>query len=331
VVMIKEETSLRNQLTIYSIFIIVAGFIILLAVFSAFFILVRSLTKPLNQLTATIETVSLDNMNLEIPHEGQDELKILNESFNAMFAKLKDSINLVYESRIREINANLLALQAQMNPHFLYNTLGVISASSEKFGNFETASMCNKLSEMMRYIVSPVDSVVTLKEETVHTLNYLNLMESHYQDYRNNSGSFLKYKISIPEEMNSIYIPKMILQPIVENCINHGFDNALPPWHITINGYYTTDNDWHLSVEDDGAGFDKTILNQINTDISEYRMNIKDGNLKQNLNIGGMGIINTFARLAINFKDDAFFNIENSQDKGCVVSFGRRNLLGERG
>ena len=325
VVMVKKESTLQKQLAIYSLFIIIAGLIILLAVSLAFFVLVRSLTKPLYQLTATIEDVSLDNMNLEIPHEGQDELKMLNESFNAMFIKLKDSINLVYESKIREINANLLALQAQINPHFLYNTLGVISASSEKFGNSETASMCNKLSAMMRYIVSPTDSMVTIREEVNHTLNYLNLMENHYQDYKNNSGSFLKYAVNIPEEMSGIRLPKMILQPIVENCINHGFENKLPPWHIEITGYYKSVDHWHISVVDNGTGFDEIVLDQINADMAVYRTNIKDGNLKQNLHIGGMGIINTFARLAINFKEDTVFEIGNSQEKGCIVKFGRRN------
>lgn len=322
-VLVTKETSLRNQLLTYSIFIVLAGFIILVSVFFAFFSLVRSLTKPLIQLTSTIENVSLDNMNLEIPHQGHDEVKMLNESFNVMFSKLKDSINLVYESKIREANANLLALQAQINPHFLYNTLGVISASSEKFGDLETASLCNKLSQMMRYIVSPASSMVTLKDELMHTSNYLNLMKSHYQDYRDAFQSLLNYEIALPEEMNSILLPKMTLQPIVENCINHGFENTLPPWDIKITGCIKADDEWYITVEDNGSGFDPDSLERINSQISEYYTNLKEGNFKQNLHIGGMGILNTFGRLAINFKDSTIFRIKNTSTSGCIVTFGR--------
>lgn len=325
-ILVTKDTLLQKQLYTYSYFVIIAGFIILLAVFFAFFVLVRGLTKPLKQLTSTIENVSLDNMNLEIPHGGYDEIKMLNESFNAMFTKLKDSINLVYEAKIRETNANLLALQAQINPHFLYNTLGVISASSEKFGNSNTASMCNKLSDMLRYTVSPVDSMVTLKDEINHTLNYLDLMCSHYQDYRNNSESLLKYEIDIPEEMNFITLPRMTLQPLVENCINHGFENTLPPWYIIIRGEVSRDNIWHISIEDNGSGFEPGILGHINSQINDYYTNLKDGNFKQNLHAGGMGILNTYARLAINFKEFTVFNIENKQPYGCMITIGGKML-----
>jgi two-component system, sensor histidine kinase YesM len=321
-VLVTKETALQKQMFTYIFFIIIAGIIILISVFFAFFILIGSLTKPLKRLTSTIENVSLDNMNLEIPHGSQDELKMLNESFNAMFSKLKDSINLVYESKIRETNANLLALQAQINPHFLYNTLGIISASSEKHGNLETASMCNKLSDMMRYIVSPVNDRVTLKEEISHTLHYLNLMEHHYRDYRNNYESMLKFKIEIPEEMNMIILPKMTLQPIVENCINHGFEKTLPPWYINITGQILNNGNWFISIEDSGSGFDAETLDKINTQINEYSMNLREGNFKQNLRIGGMGILNTYARLAINFKEDVIFRIENKHPNGSILTFG---------
>lgn len=329
VVLISKQTMLQKALDTYRVFIILTGIIILITVFAAFFILIRGLTKPLKQLTATLESVSLDNMDLKIPHEGHDELKLLNESFNSMFSKLKDSINEVYESKIRETNSNLLALQAQMNPHFLYNTLNIISVSSEKFGNMETASMCNKLSNMMRYIVSPVNSTVTLKDEMAHTLNYLDLMKNHYKDYRNNSDSHLQFEIDIPEKMNSITLPKMTLQPIVENCINHGFENTLPPWYIIIKGQILDNEEWFIRIEDSGSGFDANTLNQINAKINEYYINLKEGNFRQNLQIGGMGILNTYARLSINFKENTLFKIENKQAGGSIITLGRINLSRE--
>lgn len=339
VVTVNRLTFLQKQMTTYTIFVVATAIIILIFVFMAFFFLVRSLTKPLKQLITTVESVSLDNLSLSVSHEGSDELKLLDESFNSMFAKLKDSIKQIYESKIRETNAHLLALQAQMNPHFLYNTLGVISASSERFGNTDTALMCDKLSEMTRYIVSPGNSMVSLKDELTHTLNYLSLLENHYKVYESdggshkeiNTGCHMKYEIDIPREMLSLTVPKMTLQPIVENCINHGFKNILPPWSIKIKGIMKDSRDWQISVEDNGSGFDKGILEQLNKDMQEYYFNLKEGSIRENLNIGGMGLINTFARLTIFYKDEAVFSISNNPEGGCTVTIGRMNKSTEGG
>lgn len=328
IVLVSKQTIFQKLLTTYRFFIVFACMILLVVIFLTFYLLIKGLTKPLKQLTSTIKKVSLDNLSLEIPVEGYDEIKILNNSFNAMFSNLKDSINQIYESKIRETNTALLALQAQINPHFLYNTLSVISASSEKYGNLETASICNKLSEIMRYIVSPGDSMVTLQEELTHTKNYLSLMRSHYQDYHDASKSFLNYEIDIPIALDSIRLPKMTLQPIVENCINHGFRNTFPPWHIKIYGKFSAEDEWCVIVEDDGSGIEANTLQKINTQIDEYYNNLRKGNFKQNLKIGGMGILNTFARLAIIYKDSTIFTMENHPIKGCIVTLGRKNISG---
>jgi two-component system sensor histidine kinase YesM len=122
--------------------------------------------------------------------------------------------------------------------------------------------------------------------------------------------------------MNQITLPKMILQPIVENCINHGFENTLPPWHILIKGQMTDNCEWFISVEDNGSGFAPEILDLINSQISEYNINLKEGNFRQNLQIGGMGIMNSYARLAICFKDAAIFKIGNINLNGSRVILG---------
>lgn len=180
------------------------------------------MTKPLKQLITTVEGVNLENLQLHVPHSENDEFKILNESFYTMFSNLKDSINKVYESKLKETHAHFLALQAQMNPHFLYNTLNAISAAGEQYGSKATTLMCNQLADMLRYTTSPANSVVPLKDEIGHAINYLELMKVPYE------GS-LTYDIKISEELYNLHLPKLTIQPLVENCINHGFENILPP------------------------------------------------------------------------------------------------------
>ena len=102
-----------------------------------------------------INALSLDqDAPLNLSSDFLDEFELINSSFNQMLVKLKDSIKEVYEAQIRESNANLAALQAQINPHFLYNALNSISAASEIYGSEVTSRMCQQFSSMMRYITS---------------------------------------------------------------------------------------------------------------------------------------------------------------------------------
>lgn len=324
VILVSKENVLVRQMSFYRNLTAIFALSIVAAILLTFFILTQRMTKPLKRLISTVEGVNLENMNLRVPHEGNDEFKILNESFENMFSKLKDSINRVYEAGIKEANAHFLALQAQMNPHFLYNTLNAISAAGEHYGSRATTSMCSQLADMLRYTTSSANSVVSLKDEVSHAVNYLELMKVPYE-------GCLSYDLQIEEEMLDIRIPKLTLQPLVENCINHGLESILPPWHILISGHRTEDR-WEISVEDNGSGFEGAVLEKIHHQLSEYKTNLEEGNFKENLAIGGMGLLNIYARLAIHFGDSAVFSIENIQSRGCRVTFGGHlESKGDRG
>jgi two-component system sensor histidine kinase YesM len=314
VALISKETVLEKQFGFYRNLTLLFAVTILSAILVTFFILTSRMTKPLKKLIATVEDVNLENLNLPVPHEENDEFRMLNESFENMFKTLKDSINKVYESRIKESNAHFLALQAQMNPHFLFNTLNAISAAGEHYGSSATTRMCNQLADMLRYTTSSASSVVPLKDEITHAVNYLELMKVPYE------GS-LDYELQIPEEFYGISVPKLTLQPLAENCITHGLESILPPWRIRIAGR-TENGRWYLSVEDNGSGIDEAALRKIRSHVQEYRSNLEEGNFQENLAIGGMGLLNIYARLAIHFGTDAVFEIENLQPAGCRVTFG---------
>lgn len=316
-----KETVLAGQVRFYRNITIVFGVSILLIMLLAFFLLTRSMTKPLKQLITTVERVNLENLNLPVPEGEIDEFKMLDESFQTMFSNLKDSINKLYESKIKEADAHFLALQAQMNPHFLYNSLNAISAAGEQYGSETTTAMCNQLADMLRYTTTPSNKFVSLKEEINHAVNYLELMKVPYE------GS-LNYEVYIPDRLYMVDIPKLTLQPLVENSINHGLEKVLPPWNITICGKIT-DSFWEISIEDNGTGFDEAILDKIQKQSLDYKSNLTDGNFKANLAIGGMGILNIYARMAIQFGGKTIFRIENLSPKGCKVTFGRMLEKGE--
>ncbi|QUH30836.1 sensor histidine kinase [Vallitalea guaymasensis] len=325
-VLISYPSTLIESQKIFRIFFFSFSLLILILVIIAFSLLIRRLTRPLYNLMTHVKEVSIDNMYLNLPNEGNNEIDLLNESFNIMFDNIKDSINQIYESKIREVNANLLALQAQMNPHFLYNTLSVISASSERNGISETTIICNKLSNMLRYVSNSKSTFVSLSEEIKHTIDYLDLMKTHYKDYNNPDNIYLDYDINLPDEMLLLKIPKMTLQPLVENSINHGFKDTMPPWHISITGKYISPNNWSLTIIDNGSGFEDKTLDKLYRKINDYKENLRKGHFQQNAEIGGMGIMNTYTRLAIHYKSTFTFELKNNVPNGAYIKLEIKHI-----
>lgn len=305
--------SKRMFLILFTIF----AAILLTVIVLAFYIAIRALTKPLYALMHDVRQVSIDNMSIDFRVHDVNELSMLTTSFNAMFAQLRDSINKIYESKMRETNARLLALQAQINPHFIYNTMSVISASAEYHGVSEVTIICDKLSQMLRYTSGSSKSMVPLEDELNHTINYLELIKMHYTDYDNPNKLYLTYDILLPDNMKQLPVPKMILQPLVENSVNHGFENSLPPWQVTIQCQFISNKDWSIILTDNGCGFSEASLKELKDKLNTYSINLSEGNLSQNSEIGGMGIMNTFSRLKIQYGTDFHMSLSNTESGGA--------------
>ncbi|CAH1193009.1 hypothetical protein PAECIP111891_00474 [Paenibacillus allorhizoplanae] len=319
-VVIDDETLLQQNISDYKMIILLSSALILLTVLLVYYFIIQKLTRPLRQLIRKVRHVSLDNLALQVTSAEHNEFKLLNQSFGDMFDKLRVSINSEYESRIRETEAHSSALQAQINPHFLYNTLSVIAVHCEDNGAEVATDMCHRLSQMMRYSASTMTKNVLLADEIKHSIDYLELMKLHYDNS-------LLYEINIPEQMNSIQIPKLSLQPFVENCINHGFEQVLPPWKISISGTMVAHDTWELTIEDNGSGFEPDKLIEINQLMTTYRGNFLHGKLLTNLKIGGLGVLNTYARLMVQYGKPFYLNIDNLEDRGCRIRIGIKGQL----
>ncbi|PKM51696.1 MAG: hypothetical protein CVV02_05360 [Firmicutes bacterium HGW-Firmicutes-7] len=325
-VLINYPSALIQSQRFFRIFFFTFSILILILVICAFSLLINRLTRPLNNLMAHIKEVRLDQMHLNLPYDGNDDIQLLNDSFNIMFNNIKDSINELYEGKLREVNAHLLALQAQINPHFIFNTLNVISASAEKNDNPETAIICNQLSHMLRYVSNSNLTFVSISDEIEHVINYLDLMKTHYTDFNQPDLVHLTYHIQIPTELSSIKVPKMILQPLIENSINHGFKDTMPPWHVSITGCYISENNWAITIMDNGSGFNNEIIEVLHYKINNYQENLKKGHFRQNTEIGGMGIMTTYMRLKIHYKSAFSFEFKNNDSKGAYIKLQIKDL-----
>lgn len=287
-----EKFSAQLLLLFIIIYIVLMGFIMLLT-----YLVGRHVTKPLSELTKYVRTINNPNTKVQFVNENAiDEVTELEDSFEKMLSRMKKSIK-------QEKKAYSLALQAQMNPHFLYNTLAVIGSVGAENNCDTVTNMCKELSDMLRYVTEYQTVTVPLKRELEHTTNYLSLMKSRYEDY-------FEYTIDIDENLLEMPVPKLFIQPLVENSFKHGFRDKEPPWKISlcIKG---SASDWKLVMRDNGSGISDdrivTLKNNISNSLSEM--------LSENTT--GIGLVNTIVRLKMTHNENLEYEIYN--DNGMVV------------
>ena len=291
---------------------ILATLVILLITLILSYFVSRGLTTPIKKIYKNIKNLSLsslpENASLQI-NSGINELEELNYSFSEMCKKLKISLEEVVASRSQEIKANMLALQSQMSPHFLYNTLTNISIMAEDKGNTEIVKTCKDLSYMLRYISSVSTVPVSIRQELEQTQKFIDLMKIRFEDN-------LVFNMNIPEELLDICVPKLIIQPLVENCTKYGI-SIYPPLEINIEGI-CTGNSWKIKIRDNGTGFNDSLLLELNNKLSSIDLKSSSTDLQ----LDGMGLINICVRLRILYSNEAVFTLSNHPDGGAVVTIG---------
>ena len=198
----------------------------------------------------TIEQIEGGNIHVRFTNLYDDELGKLGEQFNHMMDEIERYIYREYQSRIILNDARYYALQAQINPHFLFNTLNTMAGIAQAEHCDKARRMCVALSDIFRYnIAGNMDrKFVTLKEEIAHVKNYLYIVEMRTMD-----KIFFDDRAS--EEMGNIRVPKLSVQPLVENCVGHGLKNVRGRKYIGIEAR-TVEGSVFISVSDNGTGAD---------------------------------------------------------------------------
>lgn len=280
----------------------------------SFYFLIKHITYPLRQLTAQVKKVSLSNMNLHISAQSNDDLNLLCEAFSTTLSELQTSIKRTYEANLREKEARFTALQAQINPHFIYNTLHAIGAVCEKHDDFVPSEMCSSLADMMRYTIQNDQEIVSISVDLEYAKQYLKLMSIPYE-------GMVLYEIDIPQVMHKIPIPKLTLQPLIENSFKHGFKKKLPPWEIKISGIFDEHN-WRIKITDNGIGFTPEAYNQLMKQITEYTQSNTNDALGMDTTSKGLGLLNIYSRLFIYQGKNAVFTIETDASHTTITIGG---------
>ncbi len=261
----------------------------------------RSVTKPLVKLENQVNEISVTNPGkIDTSEVEIDEIFQVTNAFNNLLELHAFSVN-------QEKKSFLFAMQAQMNPHFLYNVLSIITAAAIENNSKAVVNISKNLAEILRYSSSFENNLATLEVEIQQTKAYLELMKARYEE-------MFSYSIYMDENLKSIEIPKLIIQPLCENCFKHAFSSIEPPYRIDIKVINEEDS-WIIEVNDNGIGFSEEARNSAMDKANKASYS----DLSQ-MQIGGLGIRSSILRLKLYHHKNVHCNIENLQSCGSKIT-----------
>lgn len=277
------------------------------------FLVTRQLTLPIRNLRTSLGNITLDNVIITNNYEGNNEIELLQESFQQVLTALQKSAQQVTISQTAEYQAKIDALQAQINPHFLYNSLMSISAAGQERDALKVQNMCSQLSDLFRY-ASSGGGDASLNEEIDNVENYLAFMKFRYLDD-------LDFVFERCRTIEKVRVPKLILQPIIENCFQHGFYTVEPPFFVKIS-CFSEGKRWYLEIMDNGGGFTKERLEEIESLRKRIDEILVQRNHGERVDTYNMAILNVYARMKIRYGDKVTFSLKNREERGAVVLIG---------
>lgn len=288
----------QNQKNLTKNLILIAVIMIITAVIATTYVS-KSLTKPLENLMDTITRIRGGETELRVQRKNQDEIGALGQRFNEMLDEMDKLLRREYETKLLLNRAEYKALQAQINPHFLYNTLDTMSSIAEIQNCRQVSSLSQSLSNIFRYSLDMKNPLSTVAKEIVHLKNYIYVMNVRMMDN-------VEYLFDIDEEVLQDTLPRITIQPLVENALNHGLKNKRGPKKILVKAK-THEKCLRIMVCDNGVG------------ISQERMeSILNGEEPE----GGtsIGLKNIYSRIKMLYGESAGMKIESKVEEGTMIS-----------
>ncbi|WP_193774434.1 sensor histidine kinase [Vallitalea guaymasensis] len=263
--------------------------------------------SPFNLLVSKMKDIEKGELNTSIDIIRKNEIGYLYNSFNSMAKRLKYLVECVYEEEIARKNAEIAALQSQINPHFLYNTLETINWKAQLSGEQDIAEMVQALSKLMDANMNRNGKKFsTIEQEIQYMDSYLFLIQKRF-------GKKIEYDKIIDQNILKEKLPKLIIQPIVENAIKHGIE-PVGRGKILI-GISEKDEKLIIEVEDNGAGIEVPKLKSINVELSDNKYIAEEQD-----NSKSIGLKNVYRRLLLIYGKEAEISILSTYTKGTKVT-----------
>lgn len=262
----------------------------------------RNITNPIESLNQKMQSVQSGSLN-HFKHESyenyaKDELGEMHRNFQSMMNQIQALIRENYQKQIAIKDAELKTLQAQINPHFLYNTLDSINWAAKISGQKKISEMAEALGYLLRTSINIKESLITIEDELAIVKRYITIQAYRFEER-------LNFEMNIDEKIKHCKVPKFVLQPLIENSIQHGLQQMIDVCNIRVDGYIK-DEKIVLSVEDNGPGMDEQIVKKLENASYEAKGM-------------GFGLKNIKERIELLFGDHYGMKIESEKDKGTKV------------
>jgi len=308
--LLQDVINLRKKV----IFIIIIS-LILISIPAVFTF--NNILLPIKKFLSFISGIregELNNLKKRIQMEGYSEMSILANKFNQMLDEIEgltyrliETNSMLYRTELEKKQAELNFLVSQINPHFLYNTLESIKALAAMRGAKEILDMTKALGRILRYGINASDEV-TLKEELGIVKDYLHIQQVRFKER-------MEFHFDISEETLECIVPKMILQPVIENAIFHGLEPSMNKGKLFISGKIENENTLVICVKDNGVGISRQQLSEIQDRLVNFD---KDPSLKVK---AGIGVTNVNNRIKLKWGKDYGLSIMSEKEIGTEAIF----------
>lgn len=264
------------------------------------------ISTPVRHLQRLMKKVGRGDFQQMVTFTSKDEIGELSRGFNQMVRKIEELLVQVYQEQNQKRRAEMAALQSQINPHFLYNTLESINSLARKHKEPIISKMIVHLGRLMRLSISTFDEVIPIHQELDYVGHYIELHK-----YRHPRS--LTYSIEMDEEIRRLYTVKWILQPIVENAILHGLESRVAEGHIAIRGWLDAE-DVYLQVSDNGTGMEASALQELRDRVEHQAEQLTKYGKK-------VGLCNVQSRLRYHFGASYGIQLASEAGHGMTVTF----------
>ncbi|WNR45927.1 sensor histidine kinase [Paenibacillus roseipurpureus] len=303
----KNASQTRNKAYLMALFSSLLAILVLI-----FFI--KRFLNPLLDIVKLTKEINRGNLSITFPEHRNDEIGYLSSSFNKMILRIKDMfeqntrlVGEVYEANFLQKEAQITALFNQIRPHFIFNTLNMISLLMQSGKQEKAVDHINKLSSLLRSMAT-WDTEITVGQEMNLLHAYLSIQKSRFEGR-------LMYSISIDESLFEYQIPSFLLQPAVENAVIHGCERKRGMTNITIRSK-VEDDLLYFYIEDDGKGMDATILEKLRVKVEQ--LNVQDVDSRKSGT--GIGLINVNKRIKMKYGVVYGLSIDSIPDRGTCVT-----------
>lgn len=265
--------------------------------------IVRRIGSSVALITDGIDQVKEGNLNVSVALESRDELGQIASNFNDMTGKVRNLVAEVSHAKDQQKNAEIRALEAQINPHFLYNTLDSINWMAIEKEEYEISRMLRNLGVILRYSVNQSNQMASVSEVADWLEKYVSLQQMRFNQ------SF-RFSLNVTEEARKVMIYKLLLQPFVENAIIHGFKGTEKGGVLRVDLFLSeTGERLNIIIEDNGKGMSREMAESFNV----REQAVKDEG-------GSIGLHNAFARMDMYYGKEAVWNVNSIEGMGTVVT-----------